>query len=57
MEESSQSNLVAGRPEGAATGPLREARRKGTFASCNIYASGMEVLPVPPVRRIAIFGN
>lgn len=54
VEESRRLNLVAGIPAGAAASPRREAKRKGMFASCKRRARRTEVLPVPPVRRIAM---
>ena len=53
VEESSQSNLTAGAPLIELVA-LREAMRKGTWASWRNLAMRVEVLPVPPVRRMAI---
>ena len=53
VEASSQSNLTAGAPLMELVA-LREAMRKGTWASWRNLAMRVEVLPVPPVRRMAI---
>ena len=54
VEESSQSNSVAGIPDKAPASALREVKRNGISVSSKDRAIRVEVLPVPPVKRIAI---
>ena len=49
-------NLATGMVSGEPLSPLRDVMMKGIFALLRIAATRMEVLPLPPVRRIAIVG-
>ena len=52
--KSRASQILSLASHGAAVSPYQEARRKGIFDFCRKRATCLEVLTVPPVRRMAM---